>query len=139
MIKTANNPRAGILTSPNMQCWLQQNYTDRDVCTVSWESGTEHGKILVVSFYAENNNKGRGENVPIPATLIRILKKCRRDQIPFILLGDTNSWSEIWEMPMRNPNSINWWRGEAWEDACLQYDMMPLNIGNNWTWYKVIP
>ena len=130
------NPRAGILTSPNMDCWLEPHYTDRDTCTVSWNSGTEHGNIYVISYYGANNNKGRDENVVISDTLKRVLNRCRRENKPFILLGDLNSWSFEWGMPMRNPNNINWWRGEVWEDAMLDYDMTCLNVGDEWTWYK---
>ena len=51
--RLSTRPRAGIICSPNMDCWLQKNYTDDDVCTVSWNSGTEHGEIFIISYSIE--------------------------------------------------------------------------------------
>ena len=134
--KLSTRPRAGIICSPNMDCWMLKNYTDDDVCTVSWNSGTEHGIIYVISYYGANNGKGKRENIVISNTLRKVLNKCRRESIPFILLGDINSWSFEWGMPMRNPNSISWWRGEQWEDAMVEYGMTCLNVGDEWTYFK---
>ena len=78
--RTASRPRAGIIASKNMNIELEPNYTDGDVCTCTWNSGTEFGLIYLVSLYGENNQKPRNENVVIPPTLIRLLKKCRRER-----------------------------------------------------------
>ena len=134
--RTSIRPRAGIICSPNMDCWLQRYYTDDDVCTVSWNSGTEHGEIFIISYYGENNKKGKRDNIVISQTLRKTLNKCKRDKIPFILLGDLNAWSFEWGMPMRNPNNINWWRGEVWEEAMIDFGMTCLNVGNEWTRFK---
>ena len=50
-------------------------------------------------------------------------------------MSDTNSWSPQWNMPFK-PSSINWWRGEQWEDALIDYNISVLNQGNEWTHYN---
>ena len=98
--RTASRPRAGIIASKNMNLWLEPTYTDGDVCTCSWNSGTEFGDIYLVSLYGENKQGPRNENVVIPPTLARLLKKCRREGKHYIIMADTNSWSDVWNMPM---------------------------------------
>ena len=123
-----------------MNCSMINAYTDGDVCTVRCDSWTEFGEIYVISYYADNgpdNPKNRRDNVVISKTLRKVLNKCRRESKPFILMGDINSWSQTWGMPPdRNPSSLNWWRGEVWEDIMLEYHMECLNIGNQWTYFK---
>ena len=50
-------------------------------------------------------------------------------------MADTNSYSKTWNMPDR-PHQINWWRGEQWEDALMDYNISVLNQGNEWTLYS---
>ena len=137
--RTASRPRAGIIASKNMNIELEPAYTDGDVCTCTWDSGTEFGTIYLVSLYGENNQKPRNENVVIPPTLIRLLKKCRREGKHYIIMADTNSYSDVWNMPMtaRNASNPNWHRGEVWEEALLDYNIKSLNVGNEWTYYRL--
>ena len=132
--KQSNRPRAGVICSPNMNCSMLSSYTDGDVCTVLWDSGTEFGQIYVISYYGENNGKGKKDNIVISKTLRKVLNKCRNDNIKFILMGDINSWSPIWGMTDldRSPNAPQWWRGEVWEDIMLEYHMTCLNVGNEY-------
>ena len=65
------------------------------------------------------------------------MNKCQRDSTHFIILGDINSWSRMWNMPRNiNPGSLSWWRGEQWEDLLIDYNITVLNQGSDWTFYS---
>ena len=131
-------PRAGILASSNLNLWMDTSYTNKDMCTARWNSGTEFGEIFIVSLYGEDNRKPGCENIVLQPTLIRFLKMCRRENKHFIIMADTNSWSPLWNMPLTDQNKYRpgWARGEKWEDALLDYNIKVLNVGDEWTYYK---
>ena len=45
-------------------------------------------------------------------------------------MADTNSWSDVWNMPMtpRNRGNPNWERGEIWEEALLDYNILKFSM-----------
>ena len=138
---TVMRPRAMIVSSKNLDLWLDWEFTDADLVVCNWQSGTTFGLIKIVCYYGENDqNLPRAEQKKlervISKKLRRFLNKCRREEQHFILLSDTNSWSEAWNMPAISPDNVNWWRGEQWEDALLDYNISVLNQGNAWTFYS---
>ena len=46
-------PRAGILASSNLNLWMDTSYSNKDMCTARWDSGTEFGEILSFLFMAK--------------------------------------------------------------------------------------
>ena len=137
-------PRAMIVCSKSMDMWLDWEFTcdSGDLVVCNWNTGTKFGTIKVISYYGENDTTlPRAEQRKVDYVIIkklrRLLNKCRRESIHFILLGDLNSYSEAWNMPRNvSPDSLNWWRGEQWEDALLEYNISVLNQGNDWTFYS---
>ena len=136
-------PRAMIVTSKNMDLWLDWEFTDGgDLVVCNWNTGTKFGTIKVISYYGENDtNLPRAEqknpDYVIIKKLRRLLTKCTRESIHFLILGDINSWSEMWNMPATvNPDNPNWARGEVWEDVILDHNITVLNQDNDWTFYS---
>ena len=90
-------PRAMIVTSKNMDLWLDWEFTDGgDLVVCNWNTGTKFGIIKVISYYGENNtNLPRAEqkspDYVIVKKLRRLLTKCTRESIHFLILGDINS------------------------------------------------
>lgn len=126
--KTAKEVRAGILASKSLELWMDPDYSNGDVVVAVWRTGdSELGTVYLVSWYADSTVPNNQVVNPI---LKRFLRKCEREGKAYILMGDLNGWSSLWNMPVNNP------RGEILEEELVfDHNMVVLNVGDEATYF----
>ena len=102
--RSADIVKAAIIGSKNLNLWQDNDYTCSTMATAQWNSGTEFGTIYVVSLYCENPPREDGVPPPetVPKLLVKLIRKCRRESKHYIIMADTNAWSQLWHSPRQN-------------------------------------
>ena len=114
-------PMAALYISRNMNTMPCPQYTDHEMATALWLiKGNElFDKAYVTSVYFKDLThleKGIPKNQrtpPVPRLLQNLMKRCKRENVPLIILADVNAHSIMWNMPKTNP------RGEYIEKFIL--------------------
>ena len=129
--RSVDTVKAAIVASRNLNLWQDPNFCSSSMATAQWNSGTKFGTIYIVSLYCENPPPEEGlREETVPKLLIKLVRKCRRESKHYIILADTNAWSQLWNSPRQNR------RGNEFEEFIHDYNVCVLNVGNDWTYYK---
>ena len=97
--RTSTKPRAAILASKNLNLWMETDLTDANMVTCKYITGLrEMPELYIVSLYADILEK---QNIIHPK-LKSLLRKCRKNNLPCVIMGDLNAHSPIWGSPDSN-------------------------------------
>ena len=120
--RTAKKPRAAIIASKNLNLWMETDLSDADMVTCKYITGVKDmPEIYIVSLYADIEEK---KNIVHPK-LKGLLRKCRKNNIGCMILGDSNSHSWLWGSPKTND------RGKVFEDELIRdFNLTVHNTGD---------
>ena len=113
-------PRSCILGSGDLNLWLVQQFSDRDVTTCLWKADKD---IYVVSAYLDINEG-------IPQVLDELMLSCERKGKQVIMCLDSNAHSTLWGCDQNNG------RGDMLEDFISRHDLVVNNRGSNPTFFN---
>ena len=120
--RSAENPRAAVLASKDLSCFLETDLSDGDLAVVKYLTGIpEMPEVYIASLYCDIK---KGVDC-IPRNLIKCIKRCQKNNIGFICYGDLNAHSHLWHSKDTNP------RGRVFEEELIT--KFGLKILNNMT------
>ena len=122
--KNPEKPRAAIICSNHLNMWPISEHCTRDMA-VGLLKDTNLGDIYVVSLYCDGENGRRA----VPRFFKRFRNIARKENIPMIVLMDSNSHSEsLWSSKKTDR------RGREWEDYLANdQGLVVSNVGDHFT------
>jgi hypothetical protein len=112
-------PRAAIWASSNLDLWTNTEYSDRDMVTVVWNNQIfPSNQMYITSLYCDINFQ------IISTKLQKLVHYCRQNDMPILILADSNAHSTLWGCTTDNE------RGRDLEDFLIDSSLMTLNVGN---------
>ncbi len=112
---TKDNPRACIRVKNQINAWFVEEFSDRDMTTVSVK--TEQGLVYFSSVYLDIELTTRKEK------LMALVVHCKAKGTGLVIGADSNAHSILWGAEETNA------RGEDIEDWILSNDLCVMNRG----------
>ena len=120
-----SNPRAAIYVRKELEPWLVEEFTDRDLCVCTIKID---GRLwYLASVYLDINF-----NIKENSNLEKLIDFCNVSKIPLLLGVDSNAHSILWGSESTNG------RGEDLEDIILEKDLSVVNVGSVPTFQTII-
>jgi len=117
VLAAKNKPRAAMYVRKDLEPWLVEEFTDRDlsVCTIKIDNKLWYlaSVYMDITFNIKENNK-----------LLGLVDYCSQNRIPLLLGMDCNAHSILWGSESTNA------RGEDLEDLILEKDLFVVNVGS---------
>ena len=110
------SPRACIRVNPDLNPWLVNEFTEKDICCIATE--IKGRLVYVVSVYLDINLSAT------PQILRDLIDRCNQKGIPMILGMDSNAHSPMWGCDEVNP------RGEELEILIAEKNLTVMNVGS---------
>ena len=127
----ADNARAALLSTADLNVQPMAQFTGRDIATGFWNTGHNDMKnVVITSVYMDSNNS---ETIPWPALFRKLVVYCYNKGLELIVMSDTNAHATIWGETETNK------RGDAIESLMARYGLRSMNMGGmpeNFTYYR---
>ena len=110
--------RACIYAHKDINLWISQELSDRDITTCIWQDPTSKKNTYIISGYLDITTR------TIPTKLKDTLQQCRSLNEEAIISLDSNAHSGLWGSPENNR------RGDRLEEFILANELVVMNNGS---------
>ena len=129
----ADNPRAALFYSRNLDIWGVPEFISRDMATGVYVN-PQGQRIYITSLYMPDKYVDGAPVKPdemITDEMVALMAKVKKDKADIIIMSDTNSWSRLW-FKNRKANP----RGKRMEEFILANRMRVMNEGERYTYVR---